>query len=143
MQKVRLLFVDDEFDIISSFKLSFRKEAQSETFTFHFAQSADEALTLVAQTVTPFDVIVTDLNMPDKTGFDLLAALNEQKTKSLLYVCSTYDQATYIEKAKALGVAGFFKKPIMINTIKKQLQQDLLLRLGVELPFRFIPDPHG
>lgn len=62
----KILFVDDEPDLLSSFKRQFRKKAHIYTAT-----GGQEALDLMA-VESEFAVIVSDMRMPNMSGAEFL-----------------------------------------------------------------------
>lgn len=69
--KPRILFVDDERNILDSLKLSLR--GMREEWEMHFAPGGREALDMLAS--CPHDVVVTDMRMPGMDGAQLLKAV--------------------------------------------------------------------
>ena len=67
----KVLFVDDEPNFLAGLRRMLRGERAR--VKLYFAGDADEALELVKR--ERIDTIVSDVNMPRKTGFDLLTAL--------------------------------------------------------------------
>lgn len=72
--KVRILFVDDEPMILRGLRSVFRRER--DVWDMVFATSAAEALELLEQSA--FDVIVSDMRMPQMDGAQLLAIVQER-----------------------------------------------------------------
>jgi len=73
-RKVRVLFVDDEPLILRGLRSVFRRER--DVWDMSFATSGQEALDLLAE--APFDVLVTDMRMPEMDGAQLLAIVQER-----------------------------------------------------------------
>ena len=75
------------------------------------AGSADEALTLVASGAR-VDVVVTDIDMPGRSGFDLVEALRREPRSADLPVIALSSAPTpdAVERARRLGVAEFVAK---------------------------------
>ena len=71
IRATRVLLVDDHDDYRKHTKALLRKVG----YYCVAADSCDSALELLSKTEEPFDVLVTDLMMPDKTGLDLLQEL--------------------------------------------------------------------
>jgi CheY-like chemotaxis protein len=67
----RVLFVDDEPAILSSLKRLMHRERAS--WDAAFANSGREAIAAFEQ--EPFDVVVSDMRMPEMDGADLLARI--------------------------------------------------------------------
>lgn len=65
----RVLFVDDEPNILQGLSRMLRKERNN--FQTSFATSGAEALSILAK--EHFDVVVSDISMPQMTGLELLA----------------------------------------------------------------------
>ena len=93
------------------------------------AASVDEALRLVAQ--APPDLILLDLVMPGRSGFDLLAELAQQEAPPPVIVLSgTRNIATAVEAMK-LGAADYLTKPFEVEALRIKVRQ-LLSRRELE-----------
>ena len=71
VMKRRILFVDDEPNVLDGLRRMLR--AQQSRCDVNFVLSADEALERIHR--PRFDAIVSDVMMPGKDGFELLAEL--------------------------------------------------------------------
>ncbi len=69
-----ILGVEDDAVLARIFSLNLKRLGHR----VEAAMSASEALSLVAATTTPFDLILLDINLPDATGWDLLRWLRER-----------------------------------------------------------------
>lgn len=100
-----LLAEDDIF-----FQNFYSKKLSEQGFTIWAAKDGEEALKLL-QTVKP-DLILLDLIMPKKDGFDVLTEIgkNEQLKKIPVLVFSTLGQEEDVKKAKSLGATDFTNK---------------------------------
>ena len=63
----KVLFVDDEIAILNGIKLNLGR-----TFEISLANGADEALKMMEED-GPFEVIVSDMRMPGRSGVEVLA----------------------------------------------------------------------
>jgi CheY-like chemotaxis protein len=76
---VSIMVVDDEPDVAEMFRQRFRREARNGTYVMHFANSGDAALNLLSKGVEPtLIVILSDINMPQMDGLDLLAEIKQR-----------------------------------------------------------------
>lgn len=92
---------------------------------FHEAANGKEALAILEQTW--IDVILSDINMPEMGGMELLQAVSkdEDLRRIPLIFITTESSDARMEEAKRLGVAGYVKKPFLPETIKNILYEVL------------------
>jgi signal transduction histidine kinase len=111
----RVLVVDDEPDA---------RELARDALSFHgavveTAPSVEEALRALEQ--KPFDVVVTDLAMPDADGFALVRRLREQgppHVRTLPVIAVTaYARGADRERVLAEGFQGFLGKPVEVEQL--------------------------
>ena len=68
------------------------------------------------------DVIVLDLEMPGHNGFDVLAWLQRQESKSKVFVFSSSEEPSDIRKAMALGADCVMAKGVQPEQLVNLLQ---------------------
>lgn len=92
---------------------------------FHEAANGKEALAILENNW--IDVILSDINMPEMGGMELLRAVNASKDyrRIPLIFITTESSEARVEEAKRLGVAGYIKKPFVPETIKTILYEVL------------------
>ncbi|MFB2813849.1 DNA-binding response regulator [Shewanella xiamenensis] len=90
-------------------------------FTITQASDGDEALTLLKQ--QHFDLLLTDIEMPGRTGLELAAWLKEQHSQTKVVVITTFGRAGYIKRAIETGVGGFLLKDAPSETLVSSIQQ--------------------
>lgn len=71
-ERYRLLFVDDEANVLKSLRRVFRQE----NYLIQTASNADEALQILA--AEPVHLMITDYKMPGMTGADLLRTVKDR-----------------------------------------------------------------
>ena len=72
-------------------------------------------------------VVITDLHLPDSSGFDLLGRIRTQplyREVPVVIVTARSDKETVV-RAASLGVQGFFQKPIAGRSFARRLQEIL------------------
>jgi len=120
----QILVVDDEFDVQVIFEQEFDDEIARGIFSFAFVHSGEEALTyLRSQAESDLILILTDVNMPNMTGFELLQVIKTERPDRKVVMITAYDDAPNREKAKMHGAEGFFAKPISFPSIKDIVMQ--------------------
>ncbi len=108
----KVLFVDDEENILHSIKRELRKR-----FQIHTAGSGAEALE-VMKNEGPFAVIVSDMRMPMMDGIQLLSAVKDQYPDTIrLMLTGNADQETAIEAVNKGQIFRFLNKPCPTSTL--------------------------
>jgi CheY-like chemotaxis protein len=122
----KLLVVDDELDVKDLFLQRFRKEIKAGKFSFVFAHSGEEAIELLSQ-VQPMDIvlILSDINMPGMTGFDLLQQVKEKLPTLKVFMVSAYGDAANMSRAKETGADGFIEKPVNFQLLEEKISEAL------------------
>ena len=69
------------------------------------------------------DIIITDLNMPKMTGFELIEAVLSIYQKQKRIVMSAHTETEVIVKAIKIGVDGYILKPIEANQMFESLEK--------------------
>lgn len=123
---MRVLTVDDEPLILSGLVKIIREAAPAGT-EVRQALNAYEALALMKDYMP--DVTITDLNMPEKNGFELIEEARQGGGCDRFIILTGYDEFEYVRKALRAGVVDYLLKPIDKNEIAS-----LLERVWGELP---------
>jgi CheY-like chemotaxis protein len=96
------------------------KIARDLGFTVLEAKTGQECLNLAIQK-TP-DAILLDLNMPEKTGFEVLQGLRDAGHRSPVIVLTADIQETSRQRCLNLGVSDFLNKPVDETQLRSLLQ---------------------
>ncbi len=106
MNKGTILISEDQ----AEFRKIYGDRLRFSGYTVLDAEDGNEALEqLNSQQV---DLIMTDLNMPNKDGFDLISDVRaNEKTKQIpIIVMSVFDQPEHLERALKLGANDYLVK---------------------------------
>jgi two-component system, chemotaxis family, chemotaxis protein CheY len=121
---MKILVVDDERDIQQLFEQRFRKEIKSGEFEFVFTFSAPDALLYLNQVPHEVVLILSDINMPGMSGFELLSEI-KKKFKSpppIVMMITAYGDDEKHQQAFELGADDFLTKPLDFNLLKTKLK---------------------
>lgn len=123
---MRLLIVDDEPLILQGLIKVIRKVAPGGT-EIREAHNAVEGLEVMKHYMP--DITITDVNMPEKNGFELIEEAREQELCNRFIILTGYDEFEYVRTALRVGVIDYILKPIDQEEIAV-----LLERVNKELP---------
>ncbi|MEM1055994.1 MAG: adenylate/guanylate cyclase domain-containing protein [Bacteroidota bacterium] len=119
---LKILFVDDEPDLVPLIRQKFRRRVRSGELELDFAADGQEALDKVLAD-PDIEVIVTDLNMPRMDGLTLLGHLDELDRRHKAVVVTAYGDMENIRTAMNKGAFDFLTKPLDMEDLQITLQQ--------------------
>ena len=123
---VLVLVVDDEPDVEALFRQQFRKDLRAQRFVMDFANSAADALALVASTIEQsLILILSDINMPGMTGLEMLPRVRELRPDVPVIMITAYGDAETKRKAIASGASGLLTKPIDFALLREEIDMRL------------------
>lgn len=119
----RLLIVDDEKMIRMGMKLGIQwdKIEISEVFV---AGSTEEALYIIEENY--IDILITDINMAEKSGLELIRLVKIKNENMRIIVISGYDKFEYARECVPLGVQDFLLKPVDENELMNIVSSQIL-----------------
>lgn len=110
---IKILFVDDEPNILSGLQRLLRPMRRDWEMTF--ANGPDEALKILAE--TPIDVIVSDMKMPGMDGAQLLEKVAELYPNIMRIILSGYSEKEMTVRASG-NVHQYLMKPCDTDILK-------------------------
>ena len=120
---VKILSVDDELDLELLLTQFFRKKIRKGEYEFHFAHNGLEALTILLQE-KDFDIILSDINMPEMDGLTLLTKINEMQNPAMKCIMvSAYGDMGNIRQAMNNGAFDFATKPIDLDDLSLTIEK--------------------
>lgn len=124
--KKKILFVDDEPNFLAGLRRMLR--SQRDEWELYFAGGADEALELVRR--ESIDTIISDVNMPRRSGFDLLADLKAAAdTRDIPVIILTGNAENDLKRRGLdLGAADLLNKPVNIEDLTARVRSALRLK---------------
>lgn len=107
----KIILVDDDKFLIDLYSMKF----SSQGYDVHAVQSVNAALELLRGGMLP-DAIVTDLIMPERTGFSLFEALRDEKLapEALRIALTNESDDAERKRAEDLGADRYMVKATMI-----------------------------
>src|SRR5579864_397828 len=103
--KGKVLVIDDEADIREGLELLLT----SEGFSVELAQNGTEGLRKLEE--HPYDLVLLDLMMPDRSGMEVLAEVRERDKETPIFMITAYGSVEAAVNALKLGANDYFPKP--------------------------------
>ena len=72
-----------------------------------------------------FDLIITDMTMPDLTGLDLAREVLALRPDMPVILCTGFSEMISEENARALGIREFVMKPVVRNQLAEVVRRVL------------------
>ena len=120
----KILFVNDDLGPRESIESIFLKTGY---YIVSTAEDAFEALRKLQESVTPYDLIITDYNMPKMNGLEFSKAVREadeyQFVPILMLTTETDDKKK--QMAREAQVTGWIQKPFKMDRFLKIVQKSI------------------
>ncbi|MBW2569788.1 MAG: response regulator [Deltaproteobacteria bacterium] len=116
-----ILLVDDEEQIVFMVKQTLERLGYQVTIR----TSSLDALEAFRAGPDKFDLVITDMTMPNMTGVQLAPKLLEIRSDIPIILCTGFSEITDANKAKALGIREFLMKPIVRDQIARTIRKVL------------------
>jgi PAS domain S-box-containing protein len=117
----RILFVDDELPIAKMGSEILGRLGYQVTV----CTSSVEALELFRSKPNDFDLVITDMTMPNMTGDALAMELIAFRSDTPVILCTGYSKKITDEKAAKIGIRAFAYKPIIKADLAKTVRKVL------------------
>jgi HD-like signal output (HDOD) protein/CheY-like chemotaxis protein len=122
-EKLKILFVDDEIIMLESLSRSLRPMRKE--WDCKFAGSGKEALSILSE--KDFDLVVSDMRMPEMDGAELLAKIKHSHPGTMRFVLS--GQAEERVFLRSLGsMHQFLAKPCDFDVLRSAINRGVSLR---------------
>jgi DNA-binding NtrC family response regulator len=116
--QIKVLVVDDEPDVISSFKMGLEMYG----YTVDAYTDPEEALANFRPNT--YHLLLLDINMPKMDGFKLFQEIEKKDPKASVCFVTAYE--TYFEAFREifpdLDIGSFVRKPVSIENLAKQIE---------------------
>jgi two-component system response regulator PilR (NtrC family) len=115
-----VLVVDDEPDLRTLYELTLLREGYQVVAAGNLAQARE----WLAQ--QRFDVLITDMRLPDGLGLELLHALNTEQRPERSIVITAYGSAENAVEALKIGAFDYLTKPVDLKQLRAVVSAALL-----------------
>ena len=142
MESLKILVVDDEAPVRELLR---RGLSQLGNFSVDVASNGLEAIEKIEKDI--FDLVLTDLKMPEMDGLELLKAVKGTRSELIVIIMTAHGSIDTAVEAMKIGADDYITKPIDFNEllihISRAQKESLLLkenrwlRLEVRKKFEF------
>jgi len=126
-----ILIIDDEKEICESIKMILEYEDYSVDYT----TDSNKGLEKLEYGI--YDALLLDIQMPDKSGFDILKFINEKNLDIKVIVISAFANIQNAIQATKLGAFDFLEKPIdrekLLISVRNAVEQLNLIKENKKL----------
>jgi CheY-like chemotaxis protein len=91
--------------------------------------SSVQALAIFRSKPQEFDLVITDLTMPELTGINLAKALLEVRPDLPIVLCTGFSDQVNEEMLQSIGIRGLLLKPLTIHELAHSV------RMAIEVKF--------
>ncbi len=117
--KPRILVVDDEESIREFLEIMLKKEGYEVTCAEDGAKARD------LLTKKSFDLVISDLQMPNMTGIELLKYVKESYPELVFMMITAFGTTESAVEAMKMGAYDYLTKPFKIDEVRMNIQNAL------------------
>ncbi|RTL09913.1 MAG: PglZ domain-containing protein [Flavobacteriaceae bacterium] len=119
MSQIKILWVDDEIDLLKPHILFLEKKNYNVTT----CNNGQDAIDLFEE--NNFDIVFLDENMPGLSGLETLSELKEKKSSVPVIMITKSEEEYIMEEAIGSKIADYLIKPVNPNQILLSLKKNL------------------
>jgi two-component system response regulator DesR len=116
---IKVVLAEDQTMVLGAFAALL--DLQPDLEVVATATTGDEALAAVAEHRP--DVLLTDIEMPGRTGLDVAAELRRRGDRTHVLIVTTFARSGYLRRALDAGVAGYVLKDSPIGDLVTALRK--------------------
>ena len=117
----RVLFIDDEQALVNIGK----QMLEHVGYEVVARTSSGDALELFRDEPERFDIVITDMTMPNMTGDRLAKELMQIRPDIPIILCTGFSETISGKKAKEMGIRAFVMKPYLLQDVAKTIREVL------------------
>ena len=122
---LNIAIVDDEVTALQLFELHLRKEVNEGKINLKTFDNPENLINYLESDSEDIIFLLSDINMPQMNGFQLLTVIKEKFPDIKVYMESAYDSKEYIDKAYDLGADGYLTKPIDFTKVRELIEEHM------------------
>ena len=116
---MRVLLIDDH----AIFRAGLRQLLAEDLTGVEIDEAADGVIALNMIRSKKWDVVLLDINLPDKNGIEILKAIKQINSALPVLMLSMYSEEQYAVRAMRAGAAGYLTKDAAPDELVKAIRQ--------------------
>ncbi len=117
--KKNILIIDDDSEVVELLA-----ECLEDEFKYLTASDPEKVYSIIEQ--GNFDIVITDIKMPEVSGIDVLFKVKNQRPDTVVILMSGYAADDHIiEEMLKQGATGVIQKPIDVDTVVDEIKNIL------------------
>jgi len=122
----KVIFVDDSNTVLLSAEASMKSIENTGAIICKYCNNPLDAMKFIKE--DGFDLIITDINMPEMNGLDMVSEIRSVGIKTPAIALTTENKPEMKAKGKAIGLTGWLAKPFSSATLQMAVKRVLRLR---------------
>ena len=114
---IKILIVDDE----EHTRLGYAEVLKLDGYSVETAENGHEGFKKAVE--DEFDIIITDLRMPEADGITFIQKLREHNITTPVLIITAFGSYKTYKSAKNLGVIEYLNKPIRAKDLKSAIEK--------------------
>ncbi|WP_044414901.1 response regulator [Halarcobacter anaerophilus] len=132
LNQAKILYVEDDElirkETLNIFENFFKK--------VYVAQDGKEGLDSYYKNRDKIDIILTDINMPNMNGIELISKVREEDFELPILVVTAFNDVSLLIKLIKLNVSDYILKPMQMNSTLKVIDKIVTNRFNQKLVFK-------
>lgn len=123
----RILSIDDDLDTLGLIRMVLKRAGYEVTTASRWEEVKDR-VTVAKENRQPFDLIILDIMMPERSGFDIFRSLEAmlERLPPVIFLSAKYSMEDML-RASDMGAAKFLVKPTtpdkLLEAVRAVLEQ--------------------
>lgn len=118
---LHVLYVEDDKELSNSTREVLENYYKSVDIAYNGQVGLDMFMRYFDANGYPYDLVITDINMPQMNGIDLSRKILMHTPQQSIIIISAHDDSPYLLEAIDMGISGFVTKPINQQRLSQTL----------------------
>lgn len=117
-ENIRVLIAEDDRNTMGTLRMMLKELGVTDITE---ADNGDQAHEILLEKATEFDLVISDWNMPHKSGLELLKEVRAEHPDLPFIMVSARADINSIENALLAKVTSYIRKPFSLNDLESKI----------------------